>query len=195
MKKVAITGGIATGKSLILQKLMFMHYVVYSADAIAHDVLRNEGKQDVINSFGSFILNENDEIDRKVLGKIVFNDLEKLTRLNIIIHPYVQKRIKKIIEANSHLDIIFFEVPLLFESHMEDMFDASINVYTDIDMQIKRIMMRDDKTADDALRIIRSQMTTFERNKRATYTINNSGTIEEMYEQLMIIVNDILSKE
>ena len=113
MKKVAITGGIATGKSLILQKLMFMHYVVYSADAIAHDVLRNEGKQDVINSFGSFILNENNEIDRKVLGKIVFNDLEKLTRLNNIIHPYVQKRIKKIIEQKSFFII---SLPIIFKN-------------------------------------------------------------------------------
>ena len=151
MKKVAITGGIATGKSVILQKLMCNHYVIYSSDAIAHDVLNCEAKDEVVNSFGSFILNDKGLIDRKVLGKIVFNDLDKLNRLNEIVHPYVRKRIEGIIENNPHLEIIFFEIPLLFESHMEDMFDATINIYCDVDTQIERIVARDNRSVDEAL--------------------------------------------
>lgn len=195
MKKVAITGGIACGKSVILQKLMFSHYVIYSSDAIAHDVLRNEAKEEIINAFGSFILNDNNEIDRHILSNIVFNNASYLERLNKIVHPYVRKRIEEIIKANTHLEIIFFEIPLLFESHMEDMFDASINIYCDIDIQINRIVERDNKTPEEALKIITSQMGTYERNKRATYAIDNSGDIEETYSKIDKIISEILSKE
>ena len=195
MKKVAITGGIASGKSVILQKLMFSHYVIYSSDAIAHDVLRSEGKKEVINSFGSFILDSNNEINRKLLGEIVFNDNDKLQRLNSIIHPYVKKRIEEIIKANPHLEIIFFEIPLLFEAHMEDMFDATINIYCDIDLQIQRIVARDGRSPEDALKIITSQMCTNDRNKLATYAIDNSGPLEETYKKIDEVIKDILSKE
>lgn len=195
MKRVAITGGIATGKSVILQKLMFDHYVIYSSDAIAHDVLNNEAKDEVINSFGSFILNDKNLIDRKVLSNIVFNDKDKLNRLNAIIHPYVRKRIEGIMENNPHLDIIFFEIPLLFESHMEDMFDVTINIYCDVDTQIKRIVARDNKTIEDALKIIASQMPTIKRNELATYTLYNNGKLEDTYKEIDRIVKEILSKE
>lgn len=195
MKKVAITGGIATGKSVILQKLMFDHYVIYSSDAIAHDVLKYEGKDEVIKFFGRDILDDNGDVNRKALGRIVFNDQEKLKRLNDIIHPYVRKRIIGIINANPHLDVIIFEIPLLFESHMEDLFDVTINIYCDIDIQIRRIMMRDGRSDDEALKIITSQMGTFERNKRATYAIDNSGSIEDTYSKIDKIMEEILSKE
>ena len=195
MKKVAITGGIATGKSVILQKLMFNHYVIYSSDAIAHEVLNNEAKDEVINSFGSFILNDNGLVDRKKLGNIVFADLDKLNRLNEIVHPYVRKRIESIIENNPHLEIIFFEIPLLFESHMEDMFDATINIYCDVDTQIERIVARDGRSVEEALRIIASQMPTIKRNELATYALNNNGNLEDTYKEMDKIVKDILSKE
>ena len=109
MKKVAITGGIATGKSSILQYLMMKGYVIYSSDSLAHDALKNEGKQEVLKEFGRSILSDNGEINRSLLGKIVFNDLEKLDKLNKIIHPYVKIRIEEIIKANPDLDIIFLK--------------------------------------------------------------------------------------
>ena len=195
MKKVAITGGIATGKSSILQYIMMKGYVVYSSDSLAHDILRNEGKEDVVKAFGRSILGDNGEINRTLLGKIVFNDLNKLNKLNMIIHPYVKIRIKEIIKANPDLDIIFFEVPLLFEAGMEDMFDVSINIYCDIDTQIQRIVARDNRSIDDALNIIKSQMGTYERNRRATYAIDNTNDLEETYKKIDKILKEVLSKE
>ena len=192
MKKVAITGGIATGKSSILQYLMMKGYVIYSSDSLAHDVLKNEGKQEVLKEFGRSILNDNGEINRSLLGKIVFNDLEKLDKLNKIIHPYVKIRIEEIIKANPDLDIIFFEVPLLFEAKMEDMFDVTINIYCDIDTQIERIVARDGRSIDDALNIIKSQMGTYERNKRATYAIDNTKEIDNTYRLIDKILGEIL---
>ena len=192
MKKVAITGGIATGKSSILQYLMMKGYVIYSSDSLAHDVLKNEGKQEVLKEFGRSILSDNGEINRSLLGKIVFNDLEKLDKLNKIIHPYVKIRIEEIIKANPDLDIIFFEVPLLFEAKMEDMFDVTINIYCDIDTQIERIVARDSRSIDDALNIIKSQMGTYERNKRATYAIDNTKEINNTYRLIDKILGEIL---
>ena len=192
MKKVAITGGIATGKSSILQYLMMKGYVIYSSDSLAHDVLKNEGKQEVLKEFGRSILSDNGEINRSLLGKIVFNDLEKLDKLNKIIHPYVKIRIEEIIKANPDLDIIFFEVPLLFEAKMEDMFDVTINIYCDIDIQIERIVARDGRSVDDALNIIKSQMGTVERNKRATYAIDNTKEIDNTYRLIDKILGEIL---
>ena len=192
MKKVAITGGIATGKSSILQYLMMKGYVIYSSDSLAHDVLKNEGKQEVLKEFGRSILSDNGEINRSLLGKIVFNDLEKLDKLNKIIHPYVKIRIEEIIKANPDLDIIFFEVPLLFEAKMEDMFDVTINIYCDIDTQIERIVARDSRSVEDALNIIKSQMGTYERNKRATYAIDNTKEINNTYRLIDKILGEIL---
>jgi len=192
MKKVAITGGIATGKSSILQYLMMKGYVIYSSDSLAHDVLKNEGKQEVLKEFGRSILSDNGEINRSLLGKIVFNDLEKLDKLNKIIHPYVKIRIEEIIKANPDLDIIFFEVPLLFEAKMEDMFDVTINIYCDIDTQIERIVARDSRSVEDALNIIKSQMGTYERNKRATYSIDNTKEIDNTYRLIDKILGEIL---
>lgn len=192
MKKVAITGGIATGKSSILQYLMMKGYVIYSSDSLAHDALKNEGKQEVLKEFGRSILSDNGEINRSLLGKIVFNDLEKLDKLNKIIHPYVKIRIEEIIKANPDLDIIFFEVPLLFEAKMEDMFDVTINIYCDIDTQIERIVARDGRSIDDALNIIKSQMGTVERNKRATYAIDNTKEIDNTYRLIDKILGEIL---
>ena len=192
MKKVAITGGIATGKSSILQYLMMKGYVIYSSDSLAHDVLKNEGKQEVLKEFGRSILSDNGEINRSLLGKIVFNDLEKLDKLNKIIHPYVKIRIEEIIKANPDLDIIFFEVPLLFEAKMEDMFDVTINIYCDIDTQIERIVARDGRSIDDALNIIKSQMGTYERNKKATYAIDNTKEIDNTYRLIDKILGEIL---
>ena len=195
MKKVAITGGIATGKSSILQYIMMKGYVVYSSDSLAHDVLRSEGKDAVLREFGRKILGDNGEIDRNLLGKLVFNDLDKLNKLNNIIHPFVRSRIEKIIKANPDLDIIFFEVPLLFEAEMEDMFDVSINIYCDIDTQIGRIVARDNKTIEDALNIIKNQMGTYERNRRATYIIDNTNDLEKTYKEIDKIIEEVLSKE
>lgn len=195
MVKVALTGGIASGKSEILTHLMMSGYVIYSTDSLAHDVLKQEGKQQVIDTFGMGVVSPSGEINRSALGKIVFNDNDKLKKLNEIIHPYVKLRIENIIKANPDLDIIFFEVPLLFESNMESIFDVTINIYCDIDMQIKRIVERDNRSVDDALNIIRSQMGTFERNKRSTYAIDNSGDLEDTFKKIDKIVNDILSKE
>ena len=195
MIKVAITGGIASGKSLLLQHLILANYVIYSSDAIADDVLKYEGKEEVVNYFGKDILNDDGEINRKALGKIVFNDLDKLNKLNEIVHPHVKKRIEQIMVSNPHLSIIFFEIPLLFESHMENMFDYTINVYCDVDTQIRRIVERDDRSVDEALKIIASQMPTFKRNELASYAINNSGSVEETYKELDKIIDEILSKE
>lgn len=195
MVKVALTGGIASGKSEILTHLMMSGYVIYSTDSLAHDVLKHEGKQKVIDTFGMGIVDAKGEINRSALGKIVFNDNDKLNKLNDIIHPFVKIRIEEIIKANPDLDIIFFEVPLLFESNMQDMFDVTINIYCDIDIQINRIVNRDNRSVEDALSIIRSQMGTYERNKRATYAIDNSGEIADTFKKIDKIVSDILSKE
>ena len=195
MVKVALTGGIASGKSEILTHLMMSGYVIYSTDSLAHDVLKHEGKQKVIDTFGMGIVDTKGDINRSILGKIVFNDNDKLNKLNDIIHPFVKIRIEEIIKANPDLDIIFFEVPLLFESNMQDMFDVTINIYCDIDIQINRIVNRDNRSVEDALSIIRSQMGTYERNKRATYAIDNSGEIADTFKKIDKIVSDILSKE
>ena len=195
MIKVAITGGIASGKSEVLTHLLLSNYVVFSSDSLAHDVLKNEGKEDVVKQFGLCILGQDGQIDRKALGKIVFNDLDKLNELNQIVHPYVKVRIQKIIEANPDLGIIFFEIPLLFESHMEEMFDYTINIYCDVDTQIERIVKRDGKSVDEALKIIASQMPTLKRNSLASFAVANNGEVKELYQKIDKIIDEILSKE
>ena len=111
---VGITGSIASGKSLVSNYLKSKNYPVVDSDKISHEVLLlKEVKTELINVFGSEILNDEKEINRKALGYIIFNDLEKQKQLQNIVVPYIIDEIKK--QINSYTGLVFLDAPLLIE--------------------------------------------------------------------------------
>ncbi|MGC8789953.1 MAG: dephospho-CoA kinase [Desulfurella sp.] len=187
--RVGLTGSIATGKSTVANMFKELGAYVIDADEIAHDALKknqNTHKQ-IIEVFGESILDENGNIDRKKLGAIVFNDKQKLTLLESIIHPFVQQKRREIEESILKKEknaIIIYDVPLLFEKHLEDSFDKIIVVYAKKEIQIERLMKRQNLTYDEALKLINLQMDIEEKKQRADFVIDNSYSLEDTKKQV-----------
>ena len=178
MIKVAITGNIASGKSEVENKIRDLGYLVFDADKIAHSCLINN-KDIIVDTFGSEIL-LNGEISREKLGNIVFNDMEKLQKLNNIIHPEVIKEINTLFEHYKDEHYLFVSVPLLFEAKMENMFDRIIFVYANDTIRLERLMKRNNLSKTDALKRINSQQSQTDKMTKSDFIVKNEGSLEDL---------------
>ncbi len=189
---VGITGGIACGKSYISSIIKEEGYQVISADEIAYDLmLPNQiGLIKTINAFGDSILNSDKSLNRKYLSDIIFNNNEKRELLNSIIHPLVKNEVIRRIITSSY-KFIFVEVPLLFESKFEDIFDYIVCVYLPFDEQLKRVMLRDNINEVKATQIINSQMNIEEKKEKSDFIISNLGTMEQTKELVLSLIEKV----
>lgn len=192
-KIIGLTGGIATGKSTVTKILKELGYIVIDADKIARDVV-DKGKPaylDIIKEFGKDILNENNQIDRKKLGEIIFKDAEKRGKLNQIVHPRViQEMIDKIKQFSKENKIIFLDIPLLIEEKniLERQglkFDEIWVVYANKENQLNRLIKRDKLNIDSALKRISAQMPMTEKLKFADVIIDNNDGITELRDKIV----------
>lgn len=176
---VGITGGIASGKSYVSSIIKEQGYIVIDADQVAKE-LSNPGKtvfNAIIKTFGKEYLDEDGTLNRKALGKLVFNDEKSLELLNSISHPLIIEEIKnKIKECKDSL--IFVDVPLLFETNMEHMFDKIVCIYLPQSIQIERLMNRDKISYEYALKKIESQMSLEQKKNMSDFVINSSNSFD-----------------
>jgi len=176
---IAITGGIASGKTLVTEWFATKNIPVYFADKLAHKVLQQPeiiGK--LKSAFGSEIFVEN-RIDRKRLGEIIFKNDVQRERLNSIVHPQVLVEMNDIITLADSKYLVF-EIPLLFELGLQNAFDLTINISAHQELRINRILHRDGITQDAARKRIASQMSEFEKQKMADINIANEGEIDDL---------------
>lgn len=196
---VGLTGSIATGKSFAAKEFLKLGCYVIDADQLAHRTLMRDSNiyRRIVNIFGDEIVNERGNIDRNKLGKIVLNDKEKLKLLEDMVHPEVKrlrnKEIDDIIKKDKNA-IIIYDVPLLFEKKMQNMFDYTIVVYAPFDIQIKRLMARDSLSYDEAKKRIFLQMPTAKKVESADFVIDNSGSKEKTKNQIKEIFNRLKKK-
>lgn len=189
-KAIALTGGIATGKSSIKKHLIEQGFVVIDADKIAHQSLE-ERKEDIIKLFGDTILDESKNIDRKRLGAIVFSDISKKKLLEAILHPLIYKKIEELSLKEEEKDKIYFiEIPLFYETNRYPI-EKVIVISSSKDNQIKRVMKRDNLSKDEALKRINSQLPLKEKCKKASYCIENSSSLEELYVKIDFILKEL----
>jgi dephospho-CoA kinase len=178
-----LTGGIASGKSTVSAFLEDAGAVIVDADKIARDVVQKDKPAwlEIVDAFGTSILLPDGEINRILLGDIIFNDPAKKQILNRIIHPEVftetATRLAEI-EKKQPNAVVILDVPLLIESGMDTGLSDIIVVYVPESVQIQRLMTRDALTQAQTLARIRSQMPIEEKKKRATIVIDNSGSRE-----------------
>lgn len=180
MKRIGLTGGIASGKSLISQYFQDRDILILDADKIYKNLLKtnnllyNELKK-------AFHLKE---LDLQELAGIVFNDKEKLSLLNQIAHPYViqafSEQLKRLEKTE---EMVVLDIPLLYEAKMEPFCDQIICVYVDKKTQIARLMERDNLSAEDAMKRIESQMSLDEKCLKSDYVIDNSKDFDYTYKQ------------
>ena len=183
MQLIGLTGGIATGKSTVSAMLKKAGAIIVDADRIARDVVKKglPAYREIVAQFGTEVLLPDGEINRNMLGDIIFNDHQKKQLLNSIVHPYVNEEVnRQIIQIQkTHPNaVIVLDIPLLIEAGMHDDLSEIIVVYTPQDIQIQRLMQRDRISEADALARVQSQMSIEEKKQQATLVIDNSGTIE-----------------
>jgi len=173
---IAITGGIACGKTVASYYFRKHGFEVYSADRISHNILNKKNiTQIIVKELGDILTDG--RIDRIKLGQVVFGDKKKLEKLNSILHPLVIAEINSIKEKNKG-KIIFFEIPLLFETKQEKNFDLIINIYCDKNIQITRLIERNELTKSEAEKRIASQLPQVIKIKGSDINIENNGSLE-----------------
>lgn len=194
MRIIGITGGIGSGKSRVLNIMEEIYgAVLCQTDVVAHQ-LQKKGEtcyKEIVNVFGVNILTENKEIDRKKLAAIVFNDNDKLKKLNQIVHPAVKKQVKLEIEEARRKQKEFFliESALLMEDHYEELCDELWYIYADERVRRDRLKTSRLMNEEKIDLIIKAQATEETFRKYCHITIDNSGTIENTKEQIEQAVN------
>ena len=185
---IGLTGGIASGKSLVARVFKDLGATVIDADRIVHELMEpgQDAWTEIVQYFGQEVQRDDKTIDRRKLGAIVFNDQEKRSWLNACIHP----RVFSIYTTQvAHLRmrapdaLLFFDAALLLESGYHRNVDRVIVVYAGPEQQVERLMARDKFTREEALLRIRSQMPLCEKRMLADHVIDNSGTREETEHQ------------
>lgn len=196
-----LTGSVATGKSLAADFFSRRGAIIIDADLIAHDVVQQgyPAWQDIVDAFGTHILQPDGEIDRKHLGRIIFNDPRQKERLNRIVHPRVFEEISRQLAAiSSDIDkkdaVVLLDVPLLFETLMNRDISDIVVVYAPPDIQLKRLMDRDNIDETDAMARINAQMPVAEKREMADFVIDNSGTIEQTESQVNTVYKILKDK-
>jgi dephospho-CoA kinase len=189
---VGLTGGIASGKSLVSKILKDLGAYLIDADKIAHQVIqpRRPAYQEILKQFGKSILRKDGTIDRSRLGKLVFADPAKRANLEKIIHPRVfaiEEARRKQISKKDPRAVIIFDAPLLIETHAHEWMDRVILVYADRKTQLKRLMDRDHLDTKEAKRRISAQLSNREKKKVADFIIDGSRSTKEVAEQTKTI--------
>jgi dephospho-CoA kinase len=195
---VALTGGIASGKSFVARILADHGCFVQPADQLAHDLMRpgRPAWQRIVAHFGRDILNPDQTVNRRRLGSIVYSSKSERIFLNKLIHPLVlakKKRTIRALEKRGSHKIFVSEAALTFESGFDRFFDKVIVVHCPEKLQVERLMNRDGITRRNAWKKLRSQMPTAEKIKRADYLIETSGSPEETAAQTDTIYANLLT--
>ncbi|HEX9758951.1 MAG TPA: dephospho-CoA kinase [Nitrospiria bacterium] len=184
-----LTGGIASGKSVVSGLFRDRGAYIIDADRIAHEVISPSsppwGK--IVEAFGKEILLPDKSIDRKKLGRIVFDDPEKREELNAIVHPRVfaeEERQRKAIVDRDPQAVIIFDVPLLIETRSFELMDKVILVYVNRALQLKRLVERDNLTRDEAKKRVDSQIPLKEKRQYADYIIDGGEPIDQIRERV-----------
>lgn len=190
MKVIGVTGGVGSGKSVILS-ILEKEYGAQTilADLVAHDLMEPGAKSymEIVETFGDSILQEDGVIDRQKLGSIVFADEKKLEQLNGITHPNVKEEIKRRIakiRKKGEASMIVLEAALLIESGYEDIYDELWYIYVNRETRYERLKEGRGYTREKTDSIMNNQLSEEEFRAHAQVIIDNSYDIEQTKKQI-----------
>ncbi|EBF5158605.1 TPA: dephospho-CoA kinase [Listeria monocytogenes] len=191
-KTIGLTGSVATGKSTVSNMIQQAGIPLVDADIAARKVVEpgTEGLKEIVAYFGEEILLADGTLNRAKLGEIIFKDKEKREKLNEITHPRVKDYMLEARERFFRVgeELVFFDIPLLFESHLESLVDQIVVVWTTPETELKRLMERNNLTKEDALRRIESQMGIDEKARKADFVIDNNESLEKTQKQVYTFI-------
>ncbi|WP_300343312.1 dephospho-CoA kinase [Nesterenkonia sp.] len=183
---VGLTGGIASGKSAVSQRMAEHGAVIIDADLIARQVVEpgSPGLEAIVEAFGPDVLAEDGALDRAALGRRVFDDDDARELLNSIVHPRVRAEAARQRDAAAAGSIVVEDIPLLVESGQQDRFDLVVVVHAPAEERIRRMVNQRGMSRDEALARIRAQASDEQRAAAADVVLDNSGTLEQLYAQV-----------
>ena len=186
-KIIGITGGIASGKSTVVEEIRQAGYQVVDADAVVHGLQAKGGQlyQALLDWLGPEILTADGQLDRSKLSQLIFSSPEQQARSaqlqNDIIRQTLAKERDRLAQSE---DLFFMDIPLLVELDYLDWFDAIWLVYVDEDKQVQRLMERNGYNQAQAQQRIVAQMPLLEKKKYATLVLDNNGSLEDLQKQV-----------
>lgn len=186
-KIIGITGGIASGKSVVTDFLRSQGYQVIDADQVVHELQTKGGKlyQALISWLGSAILNEAGELDRPKLSQLIFSSQENLAKSSQLQNDIIRQELTNRRDQLAKTEETFFmDIPLLFEQDYADWFDEVWLVYVNPETQIKRLKSRNGYSQEEAQQRLASQMKLEDKVPYADFVIKNDGNLEELIEQI-----------
>ena len=186
---IALTGGIATGKSTVASLLALNGMRVIDADKIAHTILDNSQAW-VKEQFGDQFITPKG-VDRAKLGQLIFSNKEKKQLLESYLHPKIKEAITKESERQDKLGFAYLiDIPLFFETNNYPI-EKSVVVYTPKEIQLERFIKRNGYSKEESLRRIASQLDIEEKKKRATWVIDNSKDLKHLQNEVENFVEEI----
>lgn len=189
---IALTGGIATGKSTVASLLALNGMRVIDADTISHEIL-DASSSWVKETFGEEFV-EGTKVNRAKLGSLIFSDEKKKKILEDFLHPKIRTEIEnRSVKQDSFKFPYLIDIPLFFEKGSYDI-KESVVVYTPSNIQLERFMKRNSYSKEESLKRINSQMPIDEKKKRATWVIDNSKDLKHLQKECEAFVDTIKAK-
>lgn len=193
-KVLGLTGGIASGKTMVSDFFKSKNYPVIDADVIAHDVMRagTPTAEKIHAVFGEDVIQADGEIDRKELGSIIFADPQKRKQLDSLVHSEVIRELERQKEQfiQEKAPLIVLDIPLLYEVGYENKVDEVMVVYVDRPTQKERLLKRNsDLSVEEAENRINAQLSLEEKAKRADVIVDNRGSREKTRQQVIDWLN------
>jgi dephospho-CoA kinase len=186
--KIAVTGGAGTGKTTVCERLRKWGIFIISADELSREVVfpGTLGLQKIVDAFGGKALHRDGTLNRAMLRHLITTQKTARTTLENILHPEIVRLMhQKIKDAgDSGESVVVVEVPLLFELGLEKEFDLVVLVCLTHDLQVKRLMIRDDVTRKEAEALLRIQMPEEKKKAKSVYVIDNDGDLEQLAERV-----------
>lgn len=192
---IGLTGGIGSGKSTVAKFFAeFDNFAIYTADIEAKKLMNSSKiiQEMILNEFGkeSYF---NNELQREYLAKIVFNNPEKLSKLNAIVHPEVKKHFQEFVKVNADKSFIIYENAILFESESNQFCDVIITVFASLNARIERVMERDHITKEEVFDRIKNQSSDDSKLLQSNYIIVNENL--EITKSQVKNIHNILTKK
>jgi dephospho-CoA kinase len=197
IRRIALTGGIATGKSYVAGKIKEAGVPMVDADVLSREVVApgTPGLAAVRRRFGPDAVRRDGTMDRVRIAQIVFKDKRARLDLEAIIHPAVQKAIDEFFATlPKRTPFAVADIPLLFETGRENQFNAVVVVACPRDLQLTRLMERNKLSKEDAERRLNSQLPIDQKVKKATHVIRTEGSFEETDAQVADLIKKLSAK-
>lgn len=185
---LGITGGIASGKSTVVDIFKSEGFSVVDADIVAREVVEpnTPGLAQLVKVFGDEILLADERLNRKKLGALIFQDEKKRQLLNETLDPFIRGEIERQAkEAEQSSELVVVDIPLLYEGKYEAMMNEVAVVYVTPEIQLTRLIARNNLSENEALGRINSQLSLEEKKKRADIVFDNCGSQETTRQQVM----------